>query len=259
MPNKVKDLTGQRFGQLVVLERAANIGGRAAWLCQCDCGGQKIVRSSNLQKGNTQSCGCKKIKQLQELHDNNVIDIMGQKFNKLTVIERISSDNNGNSTWLCRCDCGGSKVVASNHLRNGLVQSCGCLKSKNEARIAELLSQNNIPFIKEHIINDPHTQEQYRFDFYINNQYYLEYDGEQHFKVGTGWSTKEKLEYTHIKDIHKNNYCFEYNIPLIRIPYEAEYIFEDLLLPSSRFILTKENSKKYYEKLLTNDEECDII
>lgn len=41
-----------------MLQRAPNKGARAAWLCQCDCGGQRVVVSSHLTRGNTQSCGC---------------------------------------------------------------------------------------------------------------------------------------------------------------------------------------------------------
>lgn len=52
------DLTGQRFGRLVVQERAANIGKQTAWLCKCDCGNEKIVTGSNLKLGHAQSCGC---------------------------------------------------------------------------------------------------------------------------------------------------------------------------------------------------------
>ena len=57
------DLTGQRFGRLVVLERAENIiysdgHTRVQWLCQCDCGNQVIVRASHLTYGNIKSCGC---------------------------------------------------------------------------------------------------------------------------------------------------------------------------------------------------------
>ena len=34
---KIKDLTGQHFGKLTVLEKADNIGKKTAWLCECDC------------------------------------------------------------------------------------------------------------------------------------------------------------------------------------------------------------------------------
>lgn len=51
------DLVGQRFGSLVVVERAPNKGERAMWLCQCDCGKQTVVRTNSLKSGNTTSCG----------------------------------------------------------------------------------------------------------------------------------------------------------------------------------------------------------
>lgn len=55
---RLRDLTGQRFGKLVVRERTANIGRQTAWLCKCDCGNEKAVPSWNLVSGQTKSCGC---------------------------------------------------------------------------------------------------------------------------------------------------------------------------------------------------------
>lgn len=55
---KKLDLTGQRYGRLVVLRPAENIGGRTAWLCRCDCGREKVVKTSRLRSGHTSSCGC---------------------------------------------------------------------------------------------------------------------------------------------------------------------------------------------------------
>lgn len=52
-----KDLTGQRFGRLTVLERAGG-GHSVTWKCQCDCGGMAIVSSSHLTHQDTKSCGC---------------------------------------------------------------------------------------------------------------------------------------------------------------------------------------------------------
>lgn len=55
----IKDLAGQKFGKLTVLE----ISGRASdrriiWKCQCDCGNVSNVRGSKLTGGHTKSCGC---------------------------------------------------------------------------------------------------------------------------------------------------------------------------------------------------------
>ena len=56
------DLTGQRFGRLVVVRRegayAHDNRTNAKWLCRCDCGAEKVVIGMNLRSGNTKSCGC---------------------------------------------------------------------------------------------------------------------------------------------------------------------------------------------------------
>lgn len=52
------EMTGKRFGRLVVVKRIENSGRRLRWLCRCDCGNEKIVRGSDLRNGHTQSCGC---------------------------------------------------------------------------------------------------------------------------------------------------------------------------------------------------------
>lgn len=71
-PSNFKDLTGRRFGRLVVLERAENYvspsGNRSSqWLCQCDCGNTTVVVTSSLTCGITSSCGCKSVETTKEL------------------------------------------------------------------------------------------------------------------------------------------------------------------------------------------------
>ena len=56
---RAKDLIGQRFGRLRVIERGENDAeGRAVWRCACDCGGTRDVKAANLMRGETRSCGC---------------------------------------------------------------------------------------------------------------------------------------------------------------------------------------------------------
>ena len=55
----VKDLTGQRFGRLVVVERGGrDKNGLTTWKCRCDCGETTIETRSNLINGRVNSCGC---------------------------------------------------------------------------------------------------------------------------------------------------------------------------------------------------------
>lgn len=54
------DITGQRFGRLVVIEQSSKRTKTkgAYWKCLCDCGNEIIVIAANLKRGHTKSCGC---------------------------------------------------------------------------------------------------------------------------------------------------------------------------------------------------------
>ncbi len=55
------DLTGKRFGRLLAVrleKNTKNKSGQLSWLCECDCGGAKVVTGSTLVRGSTKSCGC---------------------------------------------------------------------------------------------------------------------------------------------------------------------------------------------------------
>ncbi len=129
------DLTGQRFGRLVVLGREGNarIGKdgqyRPAWRCICDCGTECIVAGTNLRSGNTKSCGCLRKR------GRPVKDLTGRRFGRLTVIRqtgvyRAPKARKSAAIWLCRCDCGTEIRARADQLRQGEVKSCGCLRDE---------------------------------------------------------------------------------------------------------------------------------
>lgn len=131
---KFKDLTGQRFGRLTVIERAedgvAPSGSKKIrWLCQCDCGTTKIVCGSELNKGDTRSCGCLRKEQLSQRFKK---DLSGQKYGRLTVqyqtYSRYSKKGVPAIVYHCICDCGREVDVRGQHLASGATKSCGCLQ-----------------------------------------------------------------------------------------------------------------------------------
>lgn len=64
---KLIDLTGQRFGRLVVIKWAGkDKQGNYLWLCRCNCKNEIITRGYDLKSGNTKSCGCFKIQRTIE-------------------------------------------------------------------------------------------------------------------------------------------------------------------------------------------------
>src|SRR5215831_7534678 len=64
MGRKINDLTGQKFGRLIVIELANRnlwVNRRATWICKCECGSEKIVSSTDLVSNHTRSCGCLRV------------------------------------------------------------------------------------------------------------------------------------------------------------------------------------------------------
>lgn len=55
---KKLELTGQRFGKLTVIAPAENVDGRTAWLCRCQCGRERVVKTCHLRDGHVTGCGC---------------------------------------------------------------------------------------------------------------------------------------------------------------------------------------------------------
>lgn len=63
---KIKDITGQRFGRLVALERLNRKRGSSfLWRCQCDCGNTVETSANSLLSGNTRSCGCLRVEAIR--------------------------------------------------------------------------------------------------------------------------------------------------------------------------------------------------
>ena len=122
---KLIDLTGKRFGHLMVIERAIK-NNKSAWLCKCDCGKEKIIQQCNLVSGKSKSCGCrgaiKKIKEPKIRYK----DITNQRFGRLIALYPINVGKGTGIKWHCICDCGNEKDILSVSLFNGNTKSCGC-------------------------------------------------------------------------------------------------------------------------------------
>ncbi len=54
------------------------------------------------------------------------LDLRGQRFGRLTVLDETPKSKDGNRYWHCKCDCGNDKWIRANLLKAGKVQSCGC-------------------------------------------------------------------------------------------------------------------------------------
>lgn len=86
---KIKDLTEQIFGYLVVLrptdKRAKS--GQVFWECRCNCGNIKLCRSDSLQDGTVTSCGCRVISNLEEQTEQALINLELQYKKQVPLIQ----------------------------------------------------------------------------------------------------------------------------------------------------------------------------
>lgn len=124
-----EDLTGRRFGKLIVIERkGSNKNKKSLWLVHCDCGKEKIVIGSNLTNGSTKSCGCL----VSKYRDGIPV---GTKFGQLTVLSKTPRVNSKGSTkYHCLCDCGEECDIDGVKLVNGHTKSCGCYRKEQSSR-----------------------------------------------------------------------------------------------------------------------------
>lgn len=221
-----EDLTGQRFGRLIAIEQSENIKESTAWKCLCDCGNYVNVRSCCLKNGETKSCGCLKSELSSERFSNR---LEGQKFGKLTVIERrgtlITKDGAQYSQWYCECECGCHKLVKGADLISGKVKSCGCMISFGEYQVRSILESFGVKYSTQYTFSDLKSSlgGSLRFDFALydnldNMVCLIEYQGIQHYKEQKYFGEQQRAE----TDFLKREYCKENNIKLFEIKYDED-------------------------------------
>jgi len=128
---RIKDLTGQKFGWLKVIKRAPeNRHGRVSWVCECKCGNTCIVTGHELQQKKTRSCGC-----LKKEH-TTAVDLTDWTFGRLRARHPTGErDHKGSIIWHCTCSCGGEIDVTQDRLMSKNTKSCGCLKKEAQANL----------------------------------------------------------------------------------------------------------------------------
>lgn len=234
---------GNQYGRLKVIERGENRftpsgGSRVTWKCQCDCGNIVEVNGESLRRGLTTSCGCYRLEQVSNRSNDKYI---GKTYHYIQILNKSNKKlDSGEGLWNCKCLlCNKDFVLPTSKLTTQI--SCGCIKdSYGVSIIKSLLLNNNILFETEKIFKNCilSSGKNARFDFYVNNEYIIEFDGQQHYTFSGGWNTEEQVKATQKRDIEKNLWCHKNNIPIIRIPYwEVENLLLEDLQINSRFLL----------------------
>ena len=156
--SKKIDITGQRFGKLLVIKEAerpaTSHNKHIYWECQCDCGNIYVCDGTNLRSGKTTQCWDCAHKATGEKRRK---DIVGKTFGLLTVDSvdyGIEQENGRQRTYCnCTCICGNKTYTLLDTLLRPELHSCGCgRKITADALSREIVGQkfNRLTVIEEY-------------------------------------------------------------------------------------------------------------
>lgn len=164
----ISDMVGKKFNRWTVLKfagrkRHSKTSTSLMWLCKCECGVERIVQGSQIQRGHSKSCGCL---QKDITRKRSLIDLTGQQFGKLKVIKNVGPYKKTRKLqYVCVCDCGKEVIAFGGHLRSGHTQSCGCYMREVSSKTAIERMKTQSPSKSEILLGD-----------YIENEYHIKLD-----------------------------------------------------------------------------------
>lgn len=111
--------------------------------CKCSCGAIKDINNSTLRLGKSKSCGHDRGQNFREdNYKKSDLEIINKRFGRLVGVERMNYE--GQSRYLCNCDCGNIVEVAATLLVQGITESCGCLrKEKSSKSMGKIMEQGH--------------------------------------------------------------------------------------------------------------------
>lgn len=145
MTFKRRDLTGQKFGKLTVLQKTdhKNSSGSYFWRCYCECGRETLALSRDLKSGHKKSCGCFRI---ERASDARKLKLKGKRFGRLLVLEEtaLRKKSDGKVIWRCVCECGAEVMANGSDLVQGNIVSCGCYHTEHVVPVLDEIRKSNL-------------------------------------------------------------------------------------------------------------------
>lgn len=227
MPAKI-NLLNQTFGKLKVIEETNKRKNKSVvWKCQCECGNIEEFSTKELRsEGIIQCHQCGVSRQPK---NNLTENIIGKKFNHLTVLSKSDKRIGGKIGYKCQCDCEKKTIlyVSRTDLMNNHTTSCGCARRKYQ--IGDIISNKEIIGYIGSKNNDGHYY--YRARCLLCGREYETLGQSLEKSVSCGCQ-KSLGEFNIIQILNQNN-----------IKYKKEYNFPDSLFRFDFAILDENNDK----------------
>lgn len=169
-------------------------------LCRCQCGNIVKVNKRTVLNGRSKSCGCLQKETAGKLGKKTALNLLGKRFGRLLVLKRIFNKKfYKKSHWLCRCDCGDSKIIAGSSLTSKKTKSCSCLQKEMMAKRMykpELTEQDRLDRIGRRVSNE---NIEWRTSVYKRDKYICQCCGDNnggnliaHHKNSWDWDKKNR-------------------------------------------------------------------
>ena len=226
MPAKI-NLLNQKIGKLLVIEEANKRKNKSiVWKCQCDCGNIEEFSTKELRSDGIiqcHQCGNSRKPQI-----NLTENIIGKKYNHLTVLEKSEKRIGGKIGYKCQCDCEKKTIlyVSKTDLENNHTTSCGCARRKY--KIGDIISNKQIIGYIGSKNNNGHYY--YKVKCLLCGREYEAIGQTLEKTVGCGCQ-KSIGEFNIIQILQQNN-----------IKYYKEYCFPNSLLRFDFALLDKDNN-----------------
>ena len=245
MPAKI-NLLNQKIGKLLVIEETNKRKNKSiVWKCQCDCGNIEEFSTKELRSDGIIQCHqCGNSRKPQTGLTENII---GKKFNHLTVLEKSEKRIGGKIGYKCQCDCEKKTIlyVSKTDLENNHTTSCGCVRRKY--KIGDIISNKQIIGYIGSKNNNGHYY--YKVKCLLCGREYEAIGQTLEKTVGCGCQ-KSIGEFNIIQILQQNN-----------IKYYKEYCFPNSLLRFDFALLDKDNNiyrliefdgEQHYEQNIKN-------
>ena len=245
MPAKI-NLLNQKIEKLLVIEETNKRKNKSiVWKCQCDCGNIEEFSTKELRSDGIiqcHQCGNSRKPQI-----NLTENIIGKKYNHLTVLEKSEKRIGGKIGYKCQCDCEKKTIlyVSKTDLENNHTTSCGCARRKY--KIDDIISNKQIIGYIGSKNNNGHYY--YKVKCLLCGREYEAIGQTLEKTVGCGCQ-KSIGEFNIIQILQQNN-----------IKYYKEYCFPNSLLRFDFALLDKDNNiyrliefdgEQHYEQNIKN-------
>ena len=240
MPAKI-NLLNQTFGKLFVIEETDKRKNKSIiWKCKCECG--NIVEFSTKELRSDGLIQCLQCGHNRNPKTNLSENIVGNKYNHLTVLEKTDKRQAGKILYKCECDCVHKNIVYTNRtdLISGHTKSCGCIKRKfqigdkvNNRELLELIPSNK-------------NETRYKCKCLLCNNIYEATTQTLQKTISCGCQ-KSIGEFNIIQILNKNN------IPFIKEYCINNYRFDFAILNNNKVIrLIEFDGEQHYKENIRN-------